>query len=257
MAASRTHRFIFTLVALLAAITLVGAVPAHAQDDGTDGTEAPTGDSGGDDGGDTSGDGGGDTEGDGGGDDGTADADDSEADEDEGSNTDWQVLLSIALVVVLLLAAASVLSSLMRRGSPATPAYQGPSPLQRQVSRLGAQAQWVHDSVSLHALATDPASLRPYWDDARREITNVEASISATISTMGDTPERAPVAALGQSLASLTSAMQTHVSLRSTTPSDNANANDLQFALRESSETVARRRAELQACIDRLDVSRL
>lgn len=157
------------------------------------------------------------------------------ADADDGSDTNWALIILIIVAGIALLAALIALFSRgdkQQAGEPATnPSQPQASP---QVALLST-AQWIHDQLTLELMAANPQQASARWASERSRLDNVAIGAQQQYAAgAGDSWQ-----SLNQITSLLASSLDTNLNLRSQAPQD-------QQLVSESTDVVNRHRATLQ-----------
>jgi len=132
------------------------------------------------------------------------------------SDVPWPLIIAIAAVAIAVIALIVTAGSRRRR---TTPSGSGSVPYQTSVAQqdrgyaLGS-AQWVHDHFSLELLSAQPAQAAQRWNADRSRID--DAVIRAQ--QFGNGPDGITWQRLGQSLALLSTSLDSYVQLRNQDP---------------------------------------
>jgi len=163
------------------------------------------------------------------------------AEEEEGSDVDWALILTIVAIVVVAALLFGLISAATRRRS------QAKGSLNRRISHLVGGAEWIHDQASLDLVGGTytPDRLHSAWEDTRRRMNDLGAEATALAVDAHDKQLQQELRVLSHSIGLLAGALDTSVGLRLQDRQDASTA----MAAGASAEAVNQRRHDLMVAI--------
>ena len=164
-----------------------------------------------------------------------------EAEEEEDSDVNWALILTIVAIVVVAALVFGLIAAAARRRSQAKGA------LDRRIAHLVGGAEWIHDQASLDLVGGTytPERLRGAWEDTRHRMNDLGAEATALAVDAHDMQLQQELRVLSHSLGLLAGALDTSVGLRLQDAPDASTY----MAASASAEAVNQRRHDLMVAI--------